>query len=95
MFILLLLFVSSVRSSAPEFLVQYDGLKYEDARLFCQEWGGDLVTIKNEYQMQELAILEVINIEQSYLIGATDLEQEGTFKWVDGCEVSYNRWSRF
>jgi hypothetical protein len=42
--------------------------------------------------MTELLTLDLLSLDKSYFIGASDLDQEGAFVWVDGCPLSWNRW---
>ena len=62
---------------------------WQDARNFCQAWGGDLVEIGS---FQENAAL-ARSIDGSVWLGATDQEEEGMFRWVGGAPLGYAGWS--
>jgi hypothetical protein len=56
---------------------------WRDAREFCQGWGGDLAKVES---VEENDLLSE-HTEQDSWLGASDFEDEGTFRWVDGDEV--------
>jgi hypothetical protein len=62
---------------------------WQDARNFCQAWGGDLVEIGSFEENVGLAR----SIDDSVWIGATDQEEEGTFRWAGGAPLGYTGWS--
>jgi hypothetical protein len=61
---------------------------WQDARSFCQAWGGDLVEIGSLAENVALAA----RIEDNVWIGATDQEEEGTFRWAGGAPLAYVGW---
>ena len=54
-----------------------------DARTLCQSWGGDLAQLE---AMEESTLLAE-HADRDAWLGASDLDEEGTFRWVDGAEV--------
>ena len=69
-------------------------LSWEDARAVCLGFGGDLVTIKNEREMQFLRDLTITGFERNW-IGLNDRLKEGQFVWSDGTPFNssvYNDW---
>jgi hypothetical protein len=52
-------------------------MNFADAREFCQEWGGDLITIKSESDMDEVVSLNLLGNTSSVFIGLTDSANEG------------------
>lgn len=60
-------------------------LTWQDARDACARTGGRLALVENE------SVRDFITSRFSgqYWIGATDLEREGTFVWVDGTPAKY------
>ncbi|XP_008282344.1 uncharacterized protein LOC103358956 [Stegastes partitus] len=71
-----------------------------DARQFCKKRGGDLVV--TDSREKHLALEELINnyhdssraISQSgYWIGLRDVEEEGTWKWLDGTRLAEGFWN--
>ena len=58
---------------------------WNDAKLLAESQGGDLIVIDDE--AENLFIQTKIN--ELVHIGLTDREVEGTLKWVDGSDVTY------
>lgn len=56
---------------------------WRDARAFCQGWGGDLAQVQSP---EENSLLSQ-HTEQDAWLGASDVEDEGTFRWVNGDDV--------
>jgi hypothetical protein len=61
-------------------------LSWKDARTSCMKTGGDLVMIKDaDKQAFILKALSADHWNQDQVwIGATDLQHEGDWRWVDG-----------
>jgi hypothetical protein len=62
---------------------------WQDARSFCQAWGGDLVQIDS--LEENLALAQAM--DESAWIGATDQDEEGIFRWAGGAPLTYAGWS--
>jgi hypothetical protein len=60
-----------------------------EARAACQAWDADLVEIGSQEENLQLAE----HIAGSAWIGATDEEEEGTFRWVGGGVVEFMAWA--
>jgi hypothetical protein len=56
---------------------------WQDARSFCQAWGGDLVEIDSLEENVALAQA----MDESAWIGATDQDEEGIFRWAGGAPL--------
>lgn len=56
---------------------------WRSGREGCQEWGGDLAQVGSA---EENALLSDQSDEDVWL-GASDFDDEGTFRWLDGDEV--------
>jgi C-type mannose receptor len=63
-------------------------LSWQDARDFCQAWGGDLVEIGSAEENAELTE----RIDGAAWIGASDQAEEGTFVWPGGNSLDYEAW---
>jgi hypothetical protein len=61
-------------------------LTWKDALTSCRKTGGELVMIKNAYkQAFILKVLSADHWDQDQVwIGASDLQIEGDWRWVDG-----------
>jgi hypothetical protein len=62
---------------------------WQDARNFCQAWGGDLVEIDSVEENEALARA----MDESAWIGANDQAEEGIFRWAGGAPLAYAGWS--
>jgi hypothetical protein len=63
-------------------------LTWQDARSFCEAWGGDLVAIGSAEENEALAQ----QIDGSAWIGATDQDRDGVFVWPGGETLDYVAW---
>ncbi len=85
----------------PEDAVEFEGNYYKvyedpDAELSwhekkkkCEGLGGHLVVIETDKEQQFIAELA----DDEYLsLGATDEDEEGVWKWVNGAEWDYTSW---
>jgi hypothetical protein len=56
---------------------------WSDARDLCQAWGGDLAKV--ETVAENTALGE--HCDQDVWLGASDVDEEGSFRWIDGSGV--------
>lgn len=72
--------------------IRYDvGLPWNEAQQYCESQGGHLAIIRDEATQQ--AIAELIQGGRArYLLGASDAENEGDWKWLDGSALTYTHW---
>lgn len=77
---------------------------YEEARVYCkhlwEEWGADLAVIDTEAKydhvrrkMSKWVHLERCSPYEGFWVGLSDADTEGTYLWVNGEELSYNKWA--
>jgi hypothetical protein len=78
----------TLAGSASCYVVGDTTFSWQDARSFCQAWGGDLVQIDSAEENEQLAE----RIVDSAWIGANDIGEEGTFLWAGGDALEYAAW---
>lgn len=79
-------------------IIDYDGRRYQrieksmtwkEAKEYCESLGGHLATIMSEEEQEVVKRLVEKGEKAQYWLGATDEEQEGTWIWVTGEEMTY------
>jgi len=65
---------------------------WEGARQICQMEGGQLAVITNERSQGRIG--SRFGKLPEFWIGATDIEREGQFRWVNGQGLGFARWYR-
>ncbi|XP_076017666.1 uncharacterized protein LOC143009543 [Genypterus blacodes] len=74
---------------------------WQQSRDFCQANGGDLATVDSkEKQLLIVSHFRMMNLEQnrgydskSAWIGLRDIQDEGTWKWLDGTTLAEGYWN--
>ncbi|XP_040202225.1 hepatic lectin-like isoform X2 [Rana temporaria] len=64
-------------------------LNWTNAEKMCLNRESHLVIVNSE---SEQTFLHKNYNKKNYWIGLTDVDNEGTFQWIDGTEVSYTSW---
>jgi len=65
---------------------------WEGARAICEMEGGQLAIITSEREQGRIA--SKFGKMDEFWIGATDIEREGQFRWVNGQGLGFARWYR-
>lgn len=97
--------ISSTQSESgiPTGAVEYNGHFYyvfpnicdswEDAKLYCESLGGHLAVINDEAENKRLyQLMKEFGYSNAYF-GLSDVESEGSWKWVTGENATYTNWS--
>ncbi|XP_043083016.1 macrophage mannose receptor 1-like, partial [Puntigrus tetrazona] len=63
---------------------------WTESRRYCTEKGADLIIINNR---EEHDFVMKITNKTAFWIGLTDIEEEDTWKWVDGSRVTSGFWA--
>ncbi|MCR5781174.1 MAG: leucine-rich repeat protein [Clostridia bacterium] len=67
----------------------YSPCTWSDAQAYCESQGGHLATVTSQEEMDAIKPL----ITNNTWLGATEEEQDGTWKWVTGEEFAYTDWN--
>ncbi|MGO9465240.1 MAG: protein kinase domain-containing protein [Isosphaeraceae bacterium] len=78
--------------SGKYYKVFNDFLSWHQARDKCQEMGGHLAIVRNDAENRFILSLLSKTALGSAWLGATDEEREGRWVWVDGSDLTYNKW---
>lgn len=70
------------------YLAVYTQMNWNDARDYCRNMKGDLVTITSEQENQF-----VYELNPNTWIGLSDAIEEGNWKWVTGEPLEYTNWA--
>ncbi|XP_044077015.1 macrophage mannose receptor 1-like [Siniperca chuatsi] len=76
--------------NGTQYYINSRSMAMEEARHFCQQRHGDLVTINSENESVFLW-KQISRSYGSYWIGLT-VDLDGTFEWMDGSQVVFQRW---
>ncbi|KAE8297059.1 hypothetical protein D5F01_LYC03672 [Larimichthys crocea] len=79
------------------FILSHEPKKWENARIECLDYGGDLAMVWNKEDQALLTNMTFQYVQQnpsedfhSAWIGLQDMVQEGTFYWVNGDTIKWN-----
>jgi hypothetical protein len=72
----------------------FERLTYWAAQAECQNMGGSLVSIHDQYQHAWLSdTAGALNVGNEWWIGLNDTYEEGVFRWDDGTAVDFTNWN--
>ncbi|XP_076829471.1 macrophage mannose receptor 1-like isoform X2 [Brachyhypopomus gauderio] len=83
----------SFQGKCYKFLGKGDEKKWHDARQYCIDLGGNLVTIGNQTEQAFLTTL-MLNTHDDVWIGLNDINSEMQFLWTDGKTVRFTNWAK-
>ncbi len=76
------------------YYMRYDtGYIWEDVEALCESYGGHLLTITDEAERDFIIEFLKDGKKSTYWLGATDVEEEGTFRWVTGEPWEFEDWA--
>lgn len=82
---------SAVNNSTSTYLFEYDDDSWANARARCEQDGAYLAVVEGQAENELLENeLWAHGNEFSFWLGLSD-EVEGTYKWVDGSDLTYER----
>ncbi len=68
-------------------------LMWHEAKLYCEQLGGYLVTVTSEEEQETIKSLISKYDKTAYYLGGTDAKTEGAWEWVTGEKWEYTNWS--
>ncbi|XP_027024902.1 galactose-specific lectin nattectin-like isoform X1 [Tachysurus fulvidraco] len=68
---------------------------WDDAEQNCVIMGGHLASVHNkaEYMFIQALVQNALNSNAQTWLGASDVQQEGVWKWTDGSAFDYTNWA--
>ncbi|MBR6785990.1 MAG: leucine-rich repeat protein, partial [Clostridia bacterium] len=69
-----------------------ESLSWTDAKAFCEDMGGHLVTVSDKAEQDAINQLFELPNKALYWIGLYDSNLDGTWEWVTGEPVKYTNW---
>nr|XP_057915903.1 macrophage mannose receptor 1 [Doryrhamphus excisus] len=70
-----------------------DKKTWQDARTYCKNQGGNLVSVVNEPE-QAFLTTQMLTYGEDLWIGMNDVNWEMRFVWTDGKGISYTNWAK-
>ncbi|CAN9506368.1 unnamed protein product [Ophioblennius macclurei] len=70
-----------------------DDKNWQDARKYCYDQGGNLVSVVNERE-QAFLTTQIHSYNKDLWIGMNDVNWEMRFVWTDGKGISYTNWAK-
>ncbi|XP_040292884.1 pulmonary surfactant-associated protein A-like isoform X2 [Bufo bufo] len=87
-----LLFARGAIAGENIFVTSGKELTYDESKAICLKAGGQLATPRNSEENNA-----ILNIAQYYnmsvYLGITDIQTEGTFRYLDGKLITYSNWN--
>ncbi|KAG1973505.1 pancreatic secretory granule membrane major glycoprotein GP2-like [Pimephales promelas] len=78
----------TISTGKDRFFISSEWLSWSGSRQFCRYRGADLVIINTEEKQRYITSLA----KERVWIGLTDIETEGTMKWVDNSTLTQGFW---
>ncbi|XP_068437743.1 macrophage mannose receptor 1 [Clinocottus analis] len=70
-----------------------DNKSWQDARKYCINQGGNLVSITKQGE-QAFLTMQMLNYNDDFWIGMNDVNWDMHFVWTDGKAVTYTNWAK-
>jgi hypothetical protein len=85
--------IKPIERPSYDFTLVEGSYTWEQARLDAESRGGRLAVLDTESKMEQLiAFLQTSGTWPIFFIGATDVESEGNWKWLNGKSVTIPNW---
>lgn len=70
-----------------------ESMSWTEAEAFCESVGGHLATITSTEEQARLEEILALGTKNSYWLGASDKNHDGTWRWVTDEAFSYANWA--
>ncbi|MBQ3652924.1 MAG: putative Ig domain-containing protein, partial [Synergistaceae bacterium] len=67
-------------------------MTWTEAKAYCESLGGHLATITSQEEFDIVVSLLSADEDRPYWLGASDAEQEGSWKWVTSEDFTFTKW---
>ncbi|NXD11882.1 MRC1 protein, partial [Nothocercus nigrocapillus] len=74
------------------YLIGYVQATFLEAKKACEGEEGYLTTVESRYEQAYLTSLVGLRPEKYYWLGLSDVEEQGTFRWVNGEAITFTNW---
>uniref|UniRef100_A0A3B4GAH8 Macrophage mannose receptor 1-like n=1 Tax=Pundamilia nyererei TaxID=303518 RepID=A0A3B4GAH8_9CICH len=74
--------------NGAQYYINKKAMAMEDARMFCRQRHGDLVSINSE--AERIFLWKQVSYQNSWIGLSVDLD--GTFQWMDGSQLLFQSW---
>lgn len=86
--------VNRTDDNGDDYAFCFPRVTYWAAQAECENLGGGLVSIHDQYQHNWLSDTAAsLNVGDEWWIGLDDTYEEGVFRWNDGSTVDYTNWN--
>ena len=75
-------------------LLHKQHLNFSEASIFCEGLGGHLASVRSEVEQNLVMDQAQLSQDTYVLLGGSDQEKEGTWRWTDGHLWNYTNWER-
>uniref|UniRef100_A0A670JIF2 Macrophage mannose receptor 1-like n=1 Tax=Podarcis muralis TaxID=64176 RepID=A0A670JIF2_PODMU len=75
------------------YLISQTSATFSEANTFCETNKGSLASVENRYEQAFLTSLIGLRSEKYFWIGLSDVQQQGTFKWINRDNVLFTDWN--
>nr|XP_020445154.1 macrophage mannose receptor 1-like [Monopterus albus] len=82
----------SFQGKCYKIVVGHENKNWQDARTYCINQGGNLVSIASE--TEQAFLTQMLGYSEDLWIGMNDVNWEMHFVWTDGKGISYTNWAK-
>lgn len=84
--------IAQTEYNGHTYLIYDDNLSWTEAKRYCEDMGGYLVTITSDDEQKVVEELVSKGSKYQYWLGGTDKGSEGQWQWITGEKWKYTNW---